>query len=222
MWYTQILNDVWRANPKDVWKSTVLKETQQSPGGCLFDGLHCMMNFQRNRQDGYLMIIIFHTSPQKHVLWVLIRIASPSDSNEYLGEAILMSTHNTFLRRTQGDSNEYPQHMFLWRTLENYSLIIIKYSNFPKFSDRQVWANSADPRQTAPRGESDQGLHCLQFPLHLLDALLETLSCSTFMVITMKFLVSEIFSDFCAKQCQKAATYSFPLHLRGSSCKIWL
>ena len=96
MWYTQILNDVWRANPKDVWKSTVLKETQQSPGGCLFDGLHCMMNFQRNRQDGYLMIIIFHTSPQKHVLWVLIRIASPSDSNEYLGEAILMSTHNTF------------------------------------------------------------------------------------------------------------------------------
>ena len=32
------------------------------------------------------------------------------------------------------------------------------YRNFPKFSDRQVWANSADPDQTA-----DQGLHCLQF-----------------------------------------------------------
>ena len=40
------------------------------------------------------------------------------------------------------------------------------YRNVPKFSDRQVWANSADPDQTA------QGLHCLQFPLHLLDALL--------------------------------------------------
>ena len=26
------------------------------------------------------------------------------------------------------------------------------YCNFPKFSDRQVWANSADPDQTAPRG----------------------------------------------------------------------
>ena len=26
------------------------------------------------------------------------------------------------------------------------------YRNFPKFSDRQVWANSADPDQTAPRG----------------------------------------------------------------------
>ena len=27
----------------------------------------------------------------------------------------------------RGNSNEYPQHMFLWRTIENYSLIIIKY-----------------------------------------------------------------------------------------------
>ena len=50
------------------------------------------------------------------------------------------------------------------------------YRNAPKFSDRQVWANSVDPDQTAPRSkseeQSDQGLHCLQFPLHLLDALL--------------------------------------------------
>ena len=38
-----------------------------------------------------------------------------------------------------------------------------------KFSDRQIWANSADPDQIS---RSDQGLHCLQFPLHLLDALL--------------------------------------------------
>ena len=28
----------------------------------------------------------------------------------------------------------------------------IMYHNVPKFSDRQVWANSADPDQTAPRG----------------------------------------------------------------------
>ena len=26
------------------------------------------------------------------------------------------------------------------------------YCNDPKFSDREVWANSADPDQTAPRG----------------------------------------------------------------------
>ena len=42
------------------------------------------------------------------------------------------------------------------------------YHNDPTFLDRWVSANSADPDQTA----SDQGLHCLQFHLHLLDALL--------------------------------------------------
>ena len=41
-----------------------------------------------------------------------------------------------------------------------------KYDNDPKFSDRQAWANSVDPDQTAP------GLHCLPFRLHLFDALL--------------------------------------------------
>ena len=40
------------------------------------------------------------------------------------------------------------------------------YRNDLKFLDRQVWVNSADPLQ------SDQGLHCLQFCLHLLEALL--------------------------------------------------
>ena len=29
-----------------------------------------------------------------------------------------------------------------------------------KFSDKQIWANSADPDQTAPLGAVDQGLHC--------------------------------------------------------------
>ena len=42
------------------------------------------------------------------------------------------------------------------------------YGNDPKFSDRQVWLNSADPDQTA----LDQGLHSLPFRLHNLDALL--------------------------------------------------
>ena len=34
-----------------------------------------------------------------------------------------MSTHNI----CRGDSNEYPQHMFLWRNKQNYPLIITKY-----------------------------------------------------------------------------------------------
>ena len=33
-----------------------------------------------------------------------------------------MSTHNS-----RGDSNEYPQHVFLWRTDDTYPSVIIKY-----------------------------------------------------------------------------------------------
>ena len=32
------------------------------------------------------------------------------------------------------------------------SFLYVAYRNDPKFSDRQVWANSADPDQMAPRG----------------------------------------------------------------------
>ena len=65
------------------------------------------------------------------------------------------------------------------------------YRNVPKFSDRQVLANSAEEK-------SDLGLHCLHFPLHLLDAFFwmhyskEKPSCSTFRVITANFQMSEI------------------------------
>ena len=38
------------------------------------------------------------------------------------------------------------------------------YHKVPKFSDREVWANSVDP--------PDQGVHCLLFHLHLWNALL--------------------------------------------------
>ena len=52
------------------------------------------------------------------------------------GEAILMSTHNIFFMENircgyslespqKGDSNEYTQHMFLWRK-QNYPLIVTK------------------------------------------------------------------------------------------------
>ena len=34
----------------------------------------------------------------------------------------------------------------------NYYDLGGNYRNVPKFLDRQVWANSADPDQTAPRG----------------------------------------------------------------------
>ena len=43
------------------------------------------------------------------------------------------------------------------------------YRNDPKFLDKRVWANSAEPDQTAPL---DQGFHCLLFHLHLFDNIL--------------------------------------------------
>ena len=72
----------------------------------------------------------------------------------------------------------------IWSTL-------FAYRNVPKFSDRQVWANSADPDQTAPRSSLIK-VYSLQVPLHFSDALKEKSSCSTFMVITANFRVSEI------------------------------
>ena len=55
----------------------------------------------------------------------------------------------------------------------------VSYSYDSEFSDRQIWANSADPDQTAPRGavllleeQSDQGLHCLVFCVQLWGPLL--------------------------------------------------
>ena len=50
-------------------------------------------------------------------------------------------------------------------------MLILIYRDDPKFSDRQVWANSVDPDKTAPLEQSDQGLHCLSFSLHCLDTL---------------------------------------------------
>ena len=50
------------------------------------------------------------------------------------------------------------------RTVQNFKS---DYRNVCKFSDRQIWANSVDPDQTAP-----QGPHCLPFQLHRLDTLL--------------------------------------------------
>ena len=48
-------------------------------------------------------------------------------------------------------------------------LVFHEYHNVPPFSDRQTWANSADPDLEE---QSDQCLHCLPFCLHVLDALL--------------------------------------------------
>ena len=63
---------------------------------------------------------------------------------------------------------------------------MLRTRNDPKFSAGQICANSADPDQIAP----SQGIHCLPFRLHLLDALLNG---KILRVITAFFRVSELF-----------------------------
>ena len=66
---------------------------------------------------------------------------------------------------------------------------MITYRNDPKFSDRLVWANSADPDLEE---QSDQGLHYLLFHLHLLEAFSAVRPiCLNFRVITAIFWVSK-------------------------------
>ena len=65
------------------------------------------------------------------------------------------------------------------------------YRNVPKFSDRQIWTNSANPDQTAPnliRVFTVCNSLCI-FWMHYSK---EKPSCSTFRVITANFRESEI------------------------------
>ena len=114
--------------------------------------------------------------------------------------------------------------MFLTRTIENYPVIVTKYTLLISFSlfcpDQSTSDSVSVPKPTLLmklsdlfqcfrpdrsgqtvqtqiglllEEQSDQGLHCLQFPLHLLDALLEGKAILfNFKVITANFRVSEI------------------------------
>ena len=66
------------------------------------------------------------------------------------------------------------------------------YHNVPKFSDRQVWANSADPDQTVPRGLIRVYTVCNSLCIFWMHYCKEKPSCSSFRVITTNFRVSEI------------------------------
>ena len=70
------------------------------------------------------------------MLWGLIRIAS----------LYVVGTHQNRLAVCCGDSsesNEYPQHMFLWRTDKNYPSIIIKYPPYLFFWTYQSTSTQA-------------------------------------------------------------------------------
>ena len=44
-----------------------------------------------------------------------------------------------------------------------------QYHIYPKYSDRQAWANSTDPDQTLQNVASDQGEHWLPLVKHFLE-----------------------------------------------------
>ena len=51
----------------------------------------------------------------------------------------------------------------------SFHLTCLRYPNDTKFSDRQVWAKSANPDQTDPKKQSGQTLPCLLIHLHLME-----------------------------------------------------
>ena len=69
-----------------------------------------------------------------------------------------------------------------------------EYHSYPKFLDKQAWANSANPDQAAPspvvlEKQSDHSRHCLPYHLHLLDNFSkERLLCLNFRMITANIL----------------------------------
>ena len=59
-------------------------------------------------------------------------------------------TKHPVVEKQKTGENIYITHFQMNFAYINYS--VFKYRNDPKFSDRYVWANSADPDQTVPRG----------------------------------------------------------------------
>ena len=83
-----------------------------------------------------------------------------------------------------------------------FIVVSLKYRNVPKFSDGYNWTVYTQIRLLEE--QSDQGLHCLPFRLHLLDIRsMVKPPCSNFRVITAIFSGVQMFRKF---------TISFPSH----------
>ena len=53
--------------------------------------------------------------------------------------------------------------MLKWKVIDIHSQRNLLYCNDTEYLVRSTGTNSADPNQTAPKEQSDQGLHCLPF-----------------------------------------------------------
>ena len=97
---------------------------------------------------------------------------------------------NSFQR---GNIIEVGQTVFCWLKPAPLALWLSEaqvhrsYRNDPKFSDRQVWANSVDPDQTA-----DQHLDCLPFCIFWTHYSMVKQPCPNFRVITANVWMSEL------------------------------
>ena len=77
------------------------------------------------------------------------------DSNEY--------PQHMFLCCERGDSNEYRQHMFLWRNKQNYPLIITKYPPY-LFHCNVSQTKTSSTRTTALKRSISTGLNEVYTP----------------------------------------------------------
>ena len=77
-----------------------------------------------------------------------------------------------------------------------FAFVVKSYRNFPKFSDRQVWANSADPDQTAPRGAIRVYTVCHSVCIVWTHYSMVEPHSSNFRVISTNFLGVRIFRTF--------------------------
>ena len=78
----------------------------------------------------------------------LIRLSGcPGWSESSLGAHIIL-----LVLSCSGSNGTYSPSIPSSPKLQVHTQNILTYRNVPKFSDRQVWANSADPDQTAPTG----------------------------------------------------------------------
>ena len=138
---------------------------------CVFVFAYAKSRFFHDAAYLILLEIIGEVLMVEGTQLILILLYDSVTSDSRIGLKILNIQMPKPLKFQQGHKAgllhpSYPIHQKLLLTWVNFNKTTC-YRNDPKFLDRLVWAESADPDQTY------QGLHYLQYCLHLLDALLD-------------------------------------------------
>ena len=94
-----------------------------------------------------------------------------------------------------------------WRVLFLHAYFLKSYQNDPKFSDRQVLANSADPDQTAPSSLIRVYTVCHSVCIFWTHFSVVKWYCSNFRIITVFFSCVRIFRSFMVSLCTLELVY---------------